>query len=304
MVCSFVCLMLIVSYADVEWAGYPLICQSNSGFCLYLGDNLISWSKHRVANVVVEIARLHNLILELSCPLTRSTVVFCNNVSVIYLASNLVQHQITKHVEINLNIVRGHVVTGQIRVLHVPSTHQLQRRTDSLSAIFTVLTKFSPSGDCSQFSGVQGLLQGPTSGGIRFPVSLRRSSSCPAFQFHSSGETSGEAFLPVAAAGKHFFSLFLPRLPGISFLTTIFFLETFSHLLGYYSAGKLQIRRYFPCRIPAARPPTFKPNTTVDSVINDPRLRETVSTIVQSLSTQHPVNDKGNDEEDDEDDQE
>ena len=34
----------------------------------------------------------------------------------------------------------------------------------------------------------------------------------------------------------------------------------------------------------------------MDAIINDPRLRETVSTITQSLSTQHPVNDEGDDE--------
>ncbi|KAL4562350.1 hypothetical protein LXL04_034552 [Taraxacum kok-saghyz] len=39
------------------------------------------------------------------------------------------------------------------------------------------------------------------------------------------------------------------------------------------------------------------PNT-VDAIISDPRLRETVSTIVQSLSTQHPMNDEGDDEDD------
>ncbi|KAL4591842.1 hypothetical protein LXL04_004816 [Taraxacum kok-saghyz] len=42
---------------------------------------------------------------------------------------------------------------------------------------------------------------------------------------------------------------------------------------------------------------------TVDAIISDPRLRETVSTIYQSLSTQHPVNDEGTDEGSDEDDE-
>lgn len=45
-----------------------------------------------VSNVVVEAALLQNLILELHCPLTRSTIVFCENASAVYLASNLVQH--------------------------------------------------------------------------------------------------------------------------------------------------------------------------------------------------------------------
>ena len=92
----------LVSYSDADWAGCPLTRRSTSGFCVYLGDNLVSWSSKRqhvvsrssaeaeyrgVANVVVETAWLRNLLLEPSCPLTRSTVVFCDNVSAMYLAS-------------------------------------------------------------------------------------------------------------------------------------------------------------------------------------------------------------------------
>lgn len=41
-----------------------------------------------------------------------------------YLASNLVQHQRTKHMEINLLFVRKRVAIGQVHVLHVSSAHQ------------------------------------------------------------------------------------------------------------------------------------------------------------------------------------
>jgi hypothetical protein len=51
-------------------------------------------------------------------------VVFCDNVSAVYLSTNPVQHQRTKHGEIDLHFVRDKVATGEIRVLHVPSTSQ------------------------------------------------------------------------------------------------------------------------------------------------------------------------------------
>ncbi|KAJ9548832.1 hypothetical protein OSB04_021375 [Centaurea solstitialis] len=129
----------LVAYSDTDWAGCPNTCRSTSGFCVYLGDNLVSWSSKRqhvvsrssaeakyrgIANVVAEAAWLRNLLLELSCPLSRVTVVFCDNVSAMYLASNLVQHQRTKHVEIDLHFVRERVAIGHVRVLHVPSAYQ------------------------------------------------------------------------------------------------------------------------------------------------------------------------------------
>ncbi|KAJ9552322.1 hypothetical protein OSB04_016367 [Centaurea solstitialis] len=129
----------LVAYSDADWAGCPNTRRSTSGFCVYLGDNLVFWSSKRqhvvsrssaeaeyrgIANVVAEAAWLRNLLLELYCPLSRATVVFCDNVSAMYLASNPVQHQRTKHVEIDLHFVRERVAIGHVRVLHVPSAYQ------------------------------------------------------------------------------------------------------------------------------------------------------------------------------------
>ncbi|XP_023763052.1 uncharacterized mitochondrial protein AtMg00810-like [Lactuca sativa] len=37
----------LVSYFDADWAGCPKSRRSTSGFCVYLGDNLMSWSSKR-----------------------------------------------------------------------------------------------------------------------------------------------------------------------------------------------------------------------------------------------------------------
>ena len=47
-----------------------------------------------------------------------------NNVSAVYLSINPVQHQRTKHVEIDLHFVRDRVAIGDVRVLYVPTTSQ------------------------------------------------------------------------------------------------------------------------------------------------------------------------------------
>ena len=67
-----------------------------------------------VANSVAEACWLRQLLHELHHPLQKSTLVYCDNVSVVYLSSNLVQHQRTKHVEIDLQFVRKRVSTGDV----------------------------------------------------------------------------------------------------------------------------------------------------------------------------------------------
>nr|GFC73160.1 ribonuclease H-like domain-containing protein [Tanacetum cinerariifolium] len=105
----------------------------------FLGDNLLSWSSKRqqtisrfsaeaeyrgVANVVAETAWLRNLLRELHSPLSAATLVYCDNVSTTYLSANPVQHQRTKHIEIDIHFVRDLVTAGKIRVLHVSSRYQ------------------------------------------------------------------------------------------------------------------------------------------------------------------------------------
>jgi hypothetical protein len=78
-----------------------------------------------VANVVSESCWLRNLLLELHCPIYKATMVYCDNVSAIYLSGNPVQHQRTKHIEMDIHFVREKVARGQFRVLHVSSRHQI-----------------------------------------------------------------------------------------------------------------------------------------------------------------------------------
>ncbi|XP_021757187.1 uncharacterized protein LOC110722226 [Chenopodium quinoa] len=127
----------LITYTN--WGGCPDTRRSTSGYCCFLGDNLVSWSSkcqhtlskssaeaeyRGVANVVSEACWLRNLLLELHCPLRQATIVYCDNVSAIYLSGNPVQHQCTKHVEMDIHFVREKVALGQVRVLHVPTRYQ------------------------------------------------------------------------------------------------------------------------------------------------------------------------------------
>ncbi|GJT08687.1 ribonuclease H-like domain-containing protein [Tanacetum coccineum] len=93
----------LVAYSDVDWAEAE-----------YRG----------VANAVAETCWLRNLLRELHTPLSSATLVYCDNVSAVYLSCNPVQHQRTKHIEIDIHFVHDLVAAGQVRVLHVPSRYQ------------------------------------------------------------------------------------------------------------------------------------------------------------------------------------
>ncbi|GKF79363.1 ribonuclease H-like domain-containing protein, partial [Tanacetum coccineum] len=87
----------LVSYTDVEWADFLTTRRSTSGYCVFL--------------------ELHTLLLSI-------TLVYCDNVSAIYMIAISVQHQRTKHIEIDIHFVHDMVARGQVRVLHVPSRYQ------------------------------------------------------------------------------------------------------------------------------------------------------------------------------------
>jgi hypothetical protein len=75
-----------------------------------------------VANGVAEAYWLRQLLVELHSPLSWATLVYCDNLSAVYLSTNPIQHQHTKHVEIDFHFVREHIAVEDVRVLHVPMT--------------------------------------------------------------------------------------------------------------------------------------------------------------------------------------
>nr|GEW74175.1 ribonuclease H-like domain-containing protein [Tanacetum cinerariifolium] len=105
----------LTAFTDADWVGCPVTHRSTFGYCVFLGDNLLSCFAKR---------QIQNLLLELHASLTTATLVYCDNVSVVYLSNNPVQHQRTKHIEIDIHFVRDCVSFGQVCVLHVPSRFQ------------------------------------------------------------------------------------------------------------------------------------------------------------------------------------
>nr|GEX80285.1 ribonuclease H-like domain-containing protein [Tanacetum cinerariifolium] len=129
----------LLVYSDADWAGCPTTRRSTFGYCVFLGNNLLSCSSKRqptlshssveaeyrgIANVDAETCWLRNLLRELHTPVSFATLVYYDDVSAVYLSCNPVQHQRMKHIEIDIHFVWDLVAAGQVHVLHVPSRYQ------------------------------------------------------------------------------------------------------------------------------------------------------------------------------------
>lgn len=78
--------------------------------------------------------------MELHQPINMATI---DNVSVVYLSSNPMQHRRIKHIELDIHFVREKVALGDVRVLHVPlSSHYADIFTQGLSTFFALLRFF------------------------------------------------------------------------------------------------------------------------------------------------------------------
>nr|GEW21203.1 ribonuclease H-like domain-containing protein [Tanacetum cinerariifolium] len=153
----------LMAYSDADRVGCPATCRSTFGYCVFFGNNLLSWSTKRqhtllcssteaenrgIANVVDETTRLRNLLQELQTLLM--TIFLCIVIcSVVYLSANPVQHQLTKHIEIDIHYVRDMVVTGH-KSLHCKSDPREVHDPKSKPHLGAILTRKPARSGCSR----------------------------------------------------------------------------------------------------------------------------------------------------------
>lgn len=115
------------AFTDFDCAGSPENRKSTSGYVLFLGSNLISWSCQKqkivarssteaeykaLADVSAEVARLVAMLRELELPISVSPKMWCDNLGATYLRANPVFHARTNCVEIDYHFVCDKVTKG------------------------------------------------------------------------------------------------------------------------------------------------------------------------------------------------
>lgn len=110
----------ITAYSDADWVGCPDTRRSTSGYSIYLGDNLISWSSKKqptvsrssceseyraLASTVAEVLWSKHLFRDLRVSTTHRPLLLCDNKSVIFLSSNPVSHNRSKHIALDYHFL-------------------------------------------------------------------------------------------------------------------------------------------------------------------------------------------------------
>ncbi|GKC58571.1 uncharacterized mitochondrial protein-like protein [Tanacetum coccineum] len=128
------------AYCDSDWASDIVSHKSTTGFCIFLGNSLISWKskKHDVlskssteaeyramAMTTSEIVWLRWLLADMGVHISHSTPLYCDNRSAIQIARNLMFHERTKHIEIDCHFTRHHLEARTISLLFFPSALQI-----------------------------------------------------------------------------------------------------------------------------------------------------------------------------------
>lgn len=126
-------------YVDADWAKCVETRRSVTGYCVYLGDSLISWrskkqdtvsrssteSEYRaLGSVVCELTWILKVLYDLKIEKLLPVLVFCDNESAIKLALNPVFHEKTKHFEVDVHFVREKVAKGVIKIKKIESENQ------------------------------------------------------------------------------------------------------------------------------------------------------------------------------------
>jgi len=132
--------MVLEAYTDADYAGSLVDRRSSSGYCTFLGGNLVTWRSKKqnvvarssaesefrsMAMGVCELLWLKIILDDLKIRWEGPMRLYCDNKSAISIAHNPVQHDRTKHIEVDRHFIKEKLDNGLICTPFVSTKDQV-----------------------------------------------------------------------------------------------------------------------------------------------------------------------------------
>ena len=159
----------IETYNDADWVGSIVDRRSTSGYCSFVGGNLVTWRSKKqnvvarssaeaefraVAHGICEIMRIRRLLEELKMTGSSLMKLYCDNRVAISVAHNPVLHDRTKHVEVDKHFIKEKIDNRLVCMTYIPTEEKVanvftkglyKRQFDFLVGKLTMEDIFKPA---------------------------------------------------------------------------------------------------------------------------------------------------------------